>query len=110
MTCDPAAARTCRLRRTQDGRFDGQASERNVRRPAHDRESQRLLQCSPSTVRLKPDTTYEEESPMANPLRSRKTVKAAQNPDAICIVPLHFPDYIARQASVLGPTAQLTYR
>ena len=47
---------------------------------------------------------------MPTPSRSRKTVNAAPTPDAICIVPLHFPDYIARQAPALAPTAQLTYR
>src|SRR5712692_3463801 len=43
------------------------------------------------------------------PTSSRKTVNAGPTPDAICIVPLHFPDY-ARQALGLAPTAQLTYR
>ena len=47
---------------------------------------------------------------MPTPSRSRKTVNAAPTPDAICIVPLHFPDYLARQAPALAPTAQLTYR
>src|SRR2546428_9146191 len=47
---------------------------------------------------------------MPTPSRSRTTVNAAPTPDAICIVPLHFPDYIARQAPALAPTAQLTYR
>jgi len=47
---------------------------------------------------------------MPTPSRSRKTVNAAPTPDAICIVPLHFPDYLARLAPALAPTAQLTYR
>jgi hypothetical protein len=47
---------------------------------------------------------------MPTPSRSRKTVKAVPTPDAICIVPLHFEDYITRQATALAPTARLTYR